>query len=106
MLGHRVVACSLLVGTTKQLSQMVIPVTLPPEIHESSSCSLSLLIFTVVSLFHCSHSSGYLIALTGISLMTMCLAAFVIPSFVKCLFKSFAHFYWIVFFLLVCRSSL
>jgi len=36
-LGHRVFACSVLVDTTKQLSKVLIPVTLPPEMHESSN---------------------------------------------------------------------
>lgn len=105
-LGHRIFACSVLVDTTKQLSEVVIPVTLPPEMHEGSGCFTSLPILAVVSLFNCNHSSGYLMVLICISLMTMCLAAFMISSFVKCLFKPFAHFYWIVFFLLACRSSL
>lgn len=100
-LGHRVSACSVLVDTTKQLSKVVTPVTLPPETHESSACLTSLPILAVVNLFHCNHSSQYLMVLICISPMIMCLPAFMITSLVGCLFKHFTHFYCIVFLFLI-----
>lgn len=81
-----------LIDTIKQLSKVVIPVILPPDLHEYSGCFPFLPILAVVCLFHYDHSSGYLIVLICFSLMTMCLAGFMIPSFMKCLFKPFAHF--------------
>lgn len=101
-----VFACSAQGDTTKQLSKVFALVTLPPEMYECSCCFTSLPILADVNLFHFSHSSGFLTAFICISLMTLCLTACRISSFVRCLFKPLAYFSWIVFFLLVRRYSL
>ena len=105
--GSWSISHSVLVDITKQLSKVVVPVELPPEMYECSGCFTSLPILAVVNPFNFSHSSDkYLRVLICISLMNMCLAALGTSSFVKWLFKPFALFYWLVFFLLICRSSL
>lgn len=72
-LDHRVFACS--VWETWQLSKVFVPVTLPPETYESFGCVRSLSTLAAVNLFNFSHSSGHLMILICISLMTVCLAA-------------------------------
>lgn len=82
--GSWSISHSVLVGITTQLSKVVVPVTLPPEMYECSGCFTSLPILAVVNPFNFSHSSDkYLRVLICILLMNMCLAALRTSSFVK-----------------------
>lgn len=84
----------------------------PPSVYESSSSSTSLITLGMVSLFGFSNFNRcvatsqcginlYLHNNDDIECLFMDLYAIYISSLLKCPFKSFAHFYWVVYFQII-----